>query len=107
LGDDDRSDTIGRYVAGWGIADAVGLGADWNRDRWSIEEPRGLSFSVPATPHDRDGAKQPYAQQGKGCRSGTGSECVPGTPTSLPTSMITSDSAVQYYQPLGKTRLTS
>jgi len=35
-GDDSMSDTIGQYVAGWRIADAVGFGADWNRDRWSI-----------------------------------------------------------------------
>jgi hypothetical protein len=35
-GDDSMSDTIGQYVAGWRIADAVCFGADWNRDRWSI-----------------------------------------------------------------------
>ena len=36
LGDDSMSDTIGQYVVGWRIADTVGFGADWNRDRWSI-----------------------------------------------------------------------
>jgi ABC-type sugar transport system ATPase subunit len=26
------------HVVGWGIADAVGFGAGWNRDRWPIDQ---------------------------------------------------------------------